>query len=110
MHFYGAAVKIKLREVKLFSHMNWEAKTDKRTIFYKELADKQIFKVKHILNNDRKFNELQIQYEIPSKFWFSWQKIVSPDNWRKILNRNIDVNQTDDLCIYINKKCVQLDP
>ena len=46
-------------------------KTDKRTIFYKELADKQIFKVKHILNNDRKimtFNELQKQYEMPSKF------------------------------------------
>ena len=84
-------------------------KTDKRTIFYKELADKQIFKVKHILNNDRKimtFNELPKQFEIPSKFWFSWQKIVSciPNSWRKILNRNIDVNQTDDLCIYINKK------
>ena len=86
-------------------------KTDKRTIFYKELADKQIFKVKHILNNDRKiitFNELQKQYEIPSKFWFSWQRIVSciPNSWRKILNKNIDVSQTDDLCIYINKKNV----
>ena len=52
------------------------------------------------------FNELQKQYDIPSKYWFSWQKIVSciPNGWRKILNKNIDVSKTDDLCIYINKK------